>query len=159
MSPPPWSPPCSGQLRRCYGSSWVLIDAARDSAHPHVRRSALPFLCWMCACSTLADADEFFDELRRSAPPRHSCVFDASYVGGAWFGTVWPQFGAAVAGLCHRAAMDASMNTPGKLLLFCYPLYSILSICSSCAYWFLLCICCCYCCVLVVLDVLAVCSA
>jgi hypothetical protein len=58
----------------------------------------------------------------------------------------WPRFGAAVAGMCHRVAMHACMNTPGNLLLFCYPIYSILSIYMSCAYWFLSCVCCCcYC--------------
>jgi hypothetical protein len=47
----------------------------------------------------------------------------------------WPRLGAAVAGLCHRAAMDATMDTPGNFASFFYPfIYSIFSICLSSAY-------------------------
>jgi hypothetical protein len=47
----------------------------------------------------------------------------------------WPRFGAAVVGLCHRAAMDATMDTPGNFASFFYPfIYSIFSICLSSAY-------------------------
>jgi hypothetical protein len=43
----------------------------------------------------------------------------ASYSGGAWLAPAWPRFGAVVAGLSYRAAMDAAMDlqVPLPLLL------------------------------------------
>jgi hypothetical protein len=64
--------------------------------------------------------------------------------GGVWLAPPWPRFGTAMAGLCHRAAMYAAMDTSRYHCIFFYTsLYSISYICSSFGYWFLRCLCCC----------------
>jgi hypothetical protein len=71
-------------------------------------------------------------------------LFAALSGGGTWLAPAWPQFGAAVAGLCHHASMDATMNASRY---YSYPflsfLYSISSIYLSSGYWFICCLCCC----------------
>jgi hypothetical protein len=97
MALPPWSPPLSDRLRRSCGSPLVAFDVARGGTHFHTRRCSFPLLCWTCACSPVPGADEFINELRRYAPPRHARAFAASFAGGAWLGTglaaVWRRRG------------------------------------------------------------------
>ncbi len=88
----------------------VTIDVPDATTHFYLRRSEAPLLYWPRASAPVPRVDGFIDELRRSAPPGHARVFAAFLLVVRGLAPAWPRFGAAVAGLCHRAAMVAAMD-------------------------------------------------
>jgi hypothetical protein len=109
MASPPRSPPRSGYLRRSWTSSLVAFEVALDGATIYPRRFEVPRPTCSCASPTAPRVCGFGIDLRWSGIPGRVVLLAALSGGGAWLAPAWPRFGAAVAGLCHRATMDAAM--------------------------------------------------
>ena len=132
-SPPPWSPPCSGQLRPNQGAPWCSNDSACDGASARLRRfvDLVPDHACACVTPTVADGSVaisvdlgFLANPRCSPPSLVMCV--------AWHG---PSRGLAPPWLACAIVppLLPPPSSPGNPLCSFYLLYSTYSF-SICAY-------------------------